>query len=360
MSQVSSRTVVRSAPGAADPPAVVSSDTDAAEWDRFVERREDSTSYHLWGWRHVFERAFGHETCYLIARRDACVVGVLPLVKFRSRLFGRFMVSLPFVNYGGVLADDDEAALALTTRAVAIARDECMSHVELRHRIRRFPDLPVKQHKVAMIMRLQSEVDRTWQGLDRKVRNQIRKAEKSGLTPVTGGLDRLDAFYRVFAQNMRDLGTPVYPRQFFAEMLTEFPDRAGIVAVNLGPETIAAGITFTYHGVVEVPSASSLRAHRALCPNHLMYWTVIERAIADGLHALDFGRSTPDEGTYQFKRHWGAEALPLAWEYGLVGRNTLPDRSVSNPKFRAAGEIWKHIPVPVASWLGPRIVRFLP
>jgi FemAB-related protein (PEP-CTERM system-associated) len=180
------------------------------------------------------------------------------------------------------------------------------------------------------------------------------------LTASAGGAERLDDFYRVFARNMRDLGTPVYPRRFFDETLKNFPDRAAIVAVELNGQTIAAGLTLTFRDTVEVPSASSLRAHRALCPNHLMYWTVIRQAIGAGLRNLDFGRSTPDQGTYHFKRQWGAEASPLAWEYALVGSTAVPDRNPANGKFHTAIEAWRRLPLSFANVLGPRIVRFLP
>jgi FemAB-related protein (PEP-CTERM system-associated) len=335
-------------------------EADAAAWTCYVEAHAQATAYHLWGWRTVFERAFGHEAWYLVAHEDGRFVGVLPLVAFRNRWFGRFLVSLPFVNYGGLLVDRPEAAEALVDAAVALARQARMSHVELRHRTRRLPDLPVKQHKVAMVLTFEQAADRMWEALDRKVRNQIRKAEKSGLTASVGGAERLEDFYRVFARNMRDLGTPVYPRRFFAETLAQFPERSAIVSVALNGQTIAAGLTLMFRDTVEVPSASSLRDHRPLCPNHLMYWTVIERAIGAGLRKLDFGRSTPDEGTYHFKQQWGAEASPLAWEYCLIGRAGLPDRSPANSRFHTAIEAWRRLPLAFANVLGPQVVRFLP
>jgi FemAB-related protein (PEP-CTERM system-associated) len=341
-------------------PITVSSEPNPEAWDRFVTTHPDGAAYHQYAWRTVFERAFDHRTEYLMARRGRIVVGVLPLVQFHSWLFGRFMVSLPFVNYGGVLADDAGVALALFDRASQVARERGLTHVELRHRARRFPDAPSKSHKVAMRLGLGASADAVWNGLDRKVRNQVRKAEKSGLSCATGGAALLDEFYTVFATNMRDLGTPVYAKRFFAEVLAAFPDRTTVFAVRRERETIAAGIGLRYRDTFEMPWASSLKAYRPLCANNLLYWQAISHAIAGGCATFDFGRSTPDEGTFHFKKQWGAEATPLCWEYSLTGRDSVPDQSPKNPRFAIAIEMWKRLPLAVAGVLGPPIVRSIP
>jgi FemAB-related protein (PEP-CTERM system-associated) len=343
------------------PAAVVVSRADSAHaWDDFVASHPAATGYHLWGWRNVFERVFALRTEYLIAQRRSRVVGVLPLVLFRSWLFGRFAVSLPFVNYGGVLANDAEAADALLARATELAREGRLAHVELRHRFRQFDALPFKQHKVAMTLALPSSVDEAWTRLDRKVRNQVRKAEKSGLVIESGGRELIPSFYRVFAHNMRDLGTPVYSRRLFEEVFEQFPDAARVFLVRHQQTIVAAGISYCHRDGVEVPWASSLAAYRAMCPNNLLYWRVIEWAIDNGIRSLDFGRSTPDEGTYHFKRQWGAIPQPLFWEYALLTTDALPDQSPKNPKFAGAIDLWKRLPLVVTNALGPRIVRAIP
>jgi len=308
----------------------------------------------------VFEDAFGHETRYLSARRNGQVAGVLPLVLFRSRVFGRFIVSLPFVNYGGVVADDAATAAALVDASAAIAREEQCAHVELRHERRQFSDLPCKQHKVSMMLTLETDAERAWSAMDRKVRNQIRKAEKSGLTVETGGIDRLDDFYAIFARNMRDLGTPVYGRVFFERVLRTFAEQTLVVIVRNVQGPIAAGLAFRHGDIVEVPWASSLNEFRPLCPNHLLYWFVMKWAMEHRVRVLDFGRSTPNEGTFHFKSQWGAEPSPLHWEYVLLGRHDLPDQSPKNPKFKLAIEAWKRSPLWLTNTIGPRIVRSIP
>ncbi|MEO8256562.1 MAG: FemAB family XrtA/PEP-CTERM system-associated protein [Acidobacteriota bacterium] len=331
-----------------------------SEWDQFVATHPDATGYHVWRWRRVFERAFGHETVYLAARQNHRVVGVLPLVLFSSPLFGRFAVSLPFVNYGGVCAWDAGIGRRLVAEAAQIAGQRRLSHVELRHTARQLPDLPARQHKVSMLLPLERDAGRAWDGLDRKVRNQVRKAEKSGLTARSGGRELLDRFYPVFARNMRDLGTPVYAIRFFEEVLAAFPETARVFLVEQGDLTVAGAITLTHRNTLEVPWASSLREHRHQSPNNLLYWRIIEQAIRSGRTTLDFGRSTPNEGTYQFKQQWGARPVPLAWEYALLGRAALPNLSPANPRFSRAIAIWSRLPLSLTNWIGPHIVRSIP
>jgi FemAB-related protein (PEP-CTERM system-associated) len=339
---------------------LVTAEVPDAEWDAFVARHPDAGGYHLSGWRGVFTRAFRHDTLYLGVRRGGTLTGVLPLVFFRSPLFGRFAVSLPFVNYGGLLADDEGDRSALLAEATARARDRGCAHVELRHIGRVLPEHPARTHKVTMWLALPATPDALWEGFDRKVRNQVRKAEKSGLATESGGVELLDAFYGVFAQNMRDLGTPVYDKRFFAEVLAAFPEATRVFLVRKDAQPVAGSITYQFGGAMQVPWASSLREFLALSPNNALYWEMLRHAVATGCRRFDFGRSTPDEGTYQFKKQWGAQPEPLHWEYVLLTRTELPDQSPKNPRFRLAIDAWKKLPISVANRLGPAIVRNIP
>jgi FemAB-related protein (PEP-CTERM system-associated) len=341
-------------------PVQIVEDVAPAEWNAFVEQHSDATGYHRWEWRAVFERGLGHRCVYLAARRDGRVAGVLPLVDMRSRLFGRALSSLPYVNYGGVLATDTQAGSALVDAAADLARRRRLSYVVLRHRRQQFPTLPARNHKVTMLLPLPADAAKMWDALDRKVRNQVRKAEKSGLTTQSGGAELLDEFYAVFARNMRDLGTPVYGRSLFAEMLRAFPTDARVHLVRLSGATIAGALSYAYGRVVEVPSASSLREHRSLCPNHLMYWQIIQEAIAAGRTVFDFGRSTPNDGTYNFKEQWGAAAEPLWWEYRLVGTEEVPSADRQSASYQKKVAAWQRLPLPVATFLGPWIARSIP
>ncbi len=340
-------------------PVAVVSCQDETAWNAYVEAHPEACGYHLWRWRGIFTEVFGHEADYAAAQRDGRIVGVLPLVRFASPLFGRFVVSLPFVNYGGVVADDDDAAEALVAYAGAYTRRCGASHLELRHDRRRFPALAPKEHKVAMTLALPGDADTLWTALDRKVRNQVRKAEKSALTTEVGGRELAADFYHVFCRNMRDLGTPVYTPRLFEAVLDRFPDRARVIVVRHEGAAVAAGLTWRFRGRTEVPWASSLREFNAMSPNNLLYWTILKQAIADGSTVMDFGRSTPNEGTFHFKKQWGAEPTPLCWEYDIAA-GALPDQSPKNPKFQLAIRAWQRLPLAVANTLGPHIVRSIP
>jgi serine/alanine adding enzyme len=340
---------------------VVTVQSGHAEWDLFVRAFEGATAYHCFGWKAVFASSFGHPCHYLAAIDDnGRWQGVLPLVHMRSRIFGNFLVSLPFVNYGGLLCKNDAAARLLLDEAEKIRRSSGATHVELRHVARRPENLPTKQHKVTMVLDLAGDVDSQWKVFRSEIRNRIRKAEKSGLQFVIGHLDLLDGFYEVFARNMRDLGTPVYAKRLFHDVLEGFPDTTRILAVRHEGRAIAAGIVLWFGDTLEMPWVSSIRDFQALCPNNMLYWEAIRFAIAHNFRRFDFGRSTPQEGTYNFKKQWGAIPIQLHWQYLMDKDSELPELNPSNPKYQAAIRVWQRLPVSVTKVLGPRIVRNIP
>jgi FemAB-related protein (PEP-CTERM system-associated) len=202
--------------------------------------------------------------------------------------------------------------------------------------------------------------DALWSAIDRKVRNQVRKAQKEGLEATIGGADLVEEFYRVFSRNMRDLGTPVYPKHLFSETLRLLPSRARVSVVRYRGQAVAAGIVIAFRDTVLNPWASSLREYRHLCPNMLLYWTLLEHAIQSGATMFDFGRSSPGGGTHQFKLQWGASETPLHWEYALIARREPPDQGPSNPRFERAIRLWQRLPLGVANVIGPHIARQLP
>ena len=348
-------------PPAAVPDALcVRPDAADAAWDAYVAARPDASAYHMSGWSRLIARAFGHESRMLSVENETGITGVLPLVVMRSRLFGRFVVSLPFLNAGGVLANDEASASALLDAAVAVTREVRAEYLELRHTARRFPQLAERRHKVAMTLSLRDTADQQWEGLDRKIRNQVRKAEKSGLRAVDGGIESVDAFYEVFARNMRDLGTPVFGRALFEEVLRTFPENSRVLCVHQGERPVAAAVVHWRRGSIEVIWASALRELNPLCANPLLYWHMLQFAIRQGCRTFEFGRCTPGEGPFQFKRQWGAEPSPLVWEHWTPGGAVREDLSPKSSTFSRASSMWRHLPVPVTTLVGPRIVRSIP
>lgn len=335
--------------------------TDSYVWDKYVDGHPAATNYHRYGWRDVVENSFGHPCHYLAAKDNAGnLIGVLPLVFMKSMLFGRFLVSLPFFNYGGLLCDSHEIGNALMAEANVLRNELGAEHVELRHTDQLSGELPTKQHKVSMILNLAADADTQWKGFNAKLRNQVRKAEKSGLVAKVGGKELLDDFYTVFVRNMRDLGTPVYSSKLFAEVLNAFPDYTRIIAVYLEGEPAAAGLITWFRGTVEIPWASSIRDYNPLCPNNLLYWAALQHAISIGSKSFDFGRSTPGEGTYRFKEQWGARPVQLNWQYLLPDGASLPELNNKNPKFEIAIKLWQKLPLPVTRIMGPSIVKNIP
>jgi FemAB-related protein (PEP-CTERM system-associated) len=334
---------------------------DAAEWDGYVNAHPDGLNYHQHGWMKVIRESFGHETTGLMARDgNGTVRGVLPLVRMKSRLFGNFIVSVPFVNYGGLLTDSTEAATALLAAAVDLRDRGGARHVEFRHLREEALPLACKRHKVTMLLPLADDPEEQWQGFNAKLRNQVRKAEKSGLTARLGGLELLDDFYEVFVRNMRDLGTPVYGRCFFERVLTIFPDKTRIIGIYLEKQVVAAGIASWYRDTLEVPWASSNKDYKTLCPNNLLYWEAIRFAIQEGFRTFDFGRSTPGEGTYKFKEQWGAQPHSLFWQYALRPGESLPELNPDNPNYALAIRVWQRLPLWFTRLIGPSIVRNIP
>jgi len=338
-----------------------SADIDAASWDAYVNGSPGASLYHLYGWKKVVEDTFGHRTRYLLARGSASeILGVLPLVELKSRMFGRMLVSMPFFNYGGILAANDEARRALLAAAIEAAKEIRANFLEIRDDEDWNQELPRKTSKVSMRLPLPGDPADLWKGLGSKLRNQIQRPRKEGMTATVGGEELLDAFYDVFAANMRDLGTPVYSRSFFRNILRQFPDRTWIACVRAGDTPVAAGFLAGFNSQLEIPWASSLRAYNRQSPNMLLYWQCLEFACQRGFKVFDFGRSTMGESTFKFKEQWGAKPHQLYWHYWLPTGGDIPQVNPSNRKYEAAIGAWRRLPLPVTRWLGPKIVKYIP
>lgn len=330
----------------------------AAEWDAFVRAAPGWTHYHLHGWKTVLSRVFPHECVYLATRgASGELTGVMPLVRVRSRLFGHYLVSLPFLNYGGPLGDAG-AVEALVSQATRLARETSADLLELRCRTPLSIDMPVSNRKITVLLDIPSDnPDVLWRALDAKVRSQVRRPQKEGVT-VRFGTDQVGAFHEVFARHMRDLGTPTHSRELFDAIAAEFPDSVWFAVAYLEERPVAAGCGFRWADEFELTWASALREHSRIAPNMLLYWTLLERCSREKLRTFNFGRCTPGGGTHRFKRQWGGRDVPLWWYQRAQGRSATP--SPDDARFRWGPRIWQRLPVPMATLLGPRIVRYIP
>ncbi len=332
---------------------------DARRWDAYVQAHPSRTIAHLWQWREILGKSFKLEPFYFVAEDNGKLVGVLPACFMKSAFFGRFLISMPWLDYGGPLAESDEIARQLVDAAEAKARELTCRFIELRAVAHRLANQIEKTDKRQFHLNLSGGEEAVWKSFDAKARNQVRKAEKSGLTCRFGGKELLDEFYSVFAYNMRDLGTPVWPRSLFEEIFEKFGSDAEIIEVRLGEKTLGAGLILYSGSYAGIPSASSYRQYRDLCPNNLMYWEAIKHVIARGATVFDFGRSTEGAGTYNFKKQMTAP-VEQVWQYRLLTIDALPEMNPNNPKFRTAIAVWRKLPLWIANRLGPKIVTKLP
>ena len=330
---------------------------DRDNWMSFVSSRPEACLYHDYRWKDVLEESFGHKPSYLMARDAGKTIGVLPLIFMDSRIMSPAFISLPFLNYGGMLARDGEAALSLLERAKGLVREKKASYLEMRNTVKVDASLATREHKVTMTLALLGDAGSQWNGLDPKVRNQIRKAERSGLRAVHGKGELLDSFYRIFSRNMRDLGTPVPGKAFFLNILKYFPEEAGIFVVDLGGKPIGAGFTLSHKGTIEIPWASSLREYNKLCTNEFMYWEIIKFAVSKKMKIFDFGRCTKDSGTYRFKRQWEPQVKQLYWQYWAQDEALLPQEAPHKGRFAFQVGLWKRLPLFLANRLGPIVSK---
>ena len=331
-------------------------------WDEFVLRHPQSTAYHRAEAVGIGRRAFGLDTFYLTAT-DAIgnITGVLPLVEQSSLLFGRFLSSVPFFTYGGILALDAQVAAALAGAASELGRERRARHVELRHsaQVERLP-LADRTDKVSMVLPLPADEAALSKQLGSKLRSQIKRAEREEPTIHWGGAELLAEFYPVFAQAMHDLGTPVYPRRFFDITLSALRDVADVLVIRVKGRAEAAAVLVRHGDRIEVPWAACSPAGKRAALNMRMYWEMLKLSVARGARAFDFGRSTVDSGTYKFKAQWGAQPLQLHWYYWLPHGAEIPRLNQSNPKYQLAAKMWRRLPLWGANLVGPWLVRKLP
>lgn len=338
----------------------IASEQDRNAWDVFVINCPNSTIYHLIRWKDIIEQSYGRSAYYLIAEENNAIVGVLPLVFISNYLMGNSLTSLPFVNYGGICTNNLIAQKKLLEEAIVLAKKLRVKYIEFRQ-LQELSELslPAKKEKVTLLLELPSSEDILWKQLDPKVRNQVRKAMRSGLTFQLGGKELLHDFYRVFSQNMHDLGSPAHSRIFFEQIFFAFPESTKIAGIFSGPHMISSAILFTFKEHIEVPWASSMREYLHYCPNNLLYWELLKFGCEQKFRYFDFGRSTVNSGTYKFKSQWGAKSNQLYWYYYLNGMQHVPLSFGQSKKMQFISYIWKRTPVKITQKIGPMIRKYI-
>ncbi|MFT8245513.1 FemAB family XrtA/PEP-CTERM system-associated protein [Roseomonas sp. BN140053] len=337
-------------------------DASAGAWDSFVRATPAATFFHLSAWARVIRGAFNHPTHYVFAEQDGAVVGVLPLARMRTRLFGDSLSSTPFCVYGGPVAASPDAAAALEAHAVGLRRRLGAPVLEFRRRAA--PD-PGWEERPPLYVTFRKPFRITGDdgkdqaaNIPRKQRAEVRKAIRLGLASVSDS--DTDRLHRIYAESVRNLGSPVFPRRYFRLLAEAFPGEHDVTTVLHDGRPVAAVLNFHFRDEVLPYYGGGTRGARAVSANDFLYWEVMRRAGAErGATLFDFGRSKIDTGAFSFKKNWGFEPERLHYCYRLAPGARIPDNNPNNPKYRLMIAVWKRLPLPVAGLVGPALVRGL-
>jgi len=339
--------------------AIAEAPLDGTGWAEYAAAHPAATFFHQPGWLEVVRRTFGYKHASIVARRGGRVVGFLPLFLVPTLPWGRSLISTPQAVYGGPIADDDEARSALVDHASRLADGRGASFLELRNETP-IPGLAGKDLYVTFRRPILPDADQNMAAIPRNQRRSIRVAQKHGLTARVGHVDLLDGFYHVYSESVRNLGTPVFPRALFANMLERFGEDAFILGIYKGDLLLSAVLTFRWRDQILPYYGGATREGIQFATNDFMYWSLLLNGMERGLQVFDFGRSKVDSGSYHFKRHWGFDPTPLAYQYHLPRGKALPDLSPRNPKFSVAIKLWRKLPLRLTQWVGPHLVRYFP
>lgn len=331
---------------------------DAARWDDFVERCPDATFFHRIGWKNVVEGCFGHRTHYLLAERGSSIVGVLPLAEVKSLLFGHSLISLPFCAVAGVAACEPAALRLLHGAARELGERRGVAHLELRNRNARESDWPRQDLYASFRKTIAPQAEANLLAIPRKQRAMVRKGIKNGLT---GRLDdHVEDFFSLYADNVHRHGTPPLPKRYFEALRNSFGRDAEVLTItDCAGRPVSSVLSFYFKDEVLPYYAGDALAGRELAANDFKYWELMRRACERGIRVFDFGRSKQGTGAFEFKRNWGFEPAPLAYEYCLYRRSSIPQNNPLNPKYRALIAVWRRLPIPLANFLGPHLVKSL-
>lgn len=330
-------------------------------WNAFVETAPGASFYHRFEWSTINRECFGHDTAFLAALNDeGRVSGVFPLVHLKSRLFGNIACSMPFVNYGGVCAESAEAEDRLVSEAMHVVDGWKVDYAEIRSRRDLGSRFATSQHKVSMTVSLNPDSEVLWGKFKTGHRQEIRRGYKNGFAAKFGGAELVDDFYGLLSETWRDLGTPIYRKQFLSTVATSFSGRVRICIVHLNGEPAAGAFNGEHGSTVEGMWLATRPQYRKQHAGYVLYWELLKDACERGLQDFHLGRSTAESGGETFKKKWNAETLPLYWQYILRTREEIPQLNVQNPRYRLAISAWRKLPIPITQLVGPIVARSIP
>ncbi|MCH8499100.1 MAG: GNAT family N-acetyltransferase [Marinobacter sp.] len=346
-------------------------DVPAEAYDRFVASHPQASPYHQRAWLLATVAAYGHEGWVVSVTRKGEWVGAMPVCRLR-RPGGGPLVSLPFCDLGGPLAQDEAVLAALKAGAQTLMEACGTADIAVRIGGDALTEAQITEaeqarsaRKVSMLFPLPESSDSLIKSYKPKLRSQIRKAEKNGLTSaVVRGSEGVDAFYPVFAANMRRLGSPVHSKAWFQALADAYGEQMLVGLVYADEQVVGAGIVLVAGRRACIPWASTLADFNHLAPNMLLYWALLSHVTDAGCQWFDFGRSTFGEGTYRFKKQWGAKPYGLTWVHwhsdGRVTESAITEPGNLARKLRQFIEAcWQRLPLAIANWLGPKLRKHI-
>ncbi len=330
-------------------------ESDRERWDGYVARHPDGGFGQRTAFRALTAQTYGVAPHWWLATRGERVVGVLPM--FQRRLREPALFSAP----GGMLRDDAETERAFVALLDDLVRARRLRYAELRDQRTPVAALASSDEHVTLVLALAGSEDEQWAALSGRARTGVRKAQKllAGYR-VEWGPEQIERFHRVLLENMRDLGTPLRGIAYFRAFLAAYGDDADVAVLRAQGQTIGGMITVRQGATITDPWASSSRRWFHAGPNDAIYWEAIRRAIAVGARRFDFGRSQPGSGTYNFKLKWGAQPVPLAYQYVLGRGARIPTLADQKSSLEYAVRVWRALPLPVAGLLGEPAKRMFP
>jgi FemAB-related protein (PEP-CTERM system-associated) len=327
-------------------------------WDAYVGPRT-TTVTDLAAWRRVLRDAYGLRSTFLAAIDGDRFVGCLGLFEVKHPVFGHYLSTAAYGNDGGFHFDDDAARDALLAEARAVADRLDVDYLLIRTRAAELDGFRVDHRYRTAVINLEGGADAVWNNVLRaKTRNQVRHGMKEGFTVETGR-GQIGAFYDVFNEHMRDLGSPAPSMRFYEAVVEHLGDRMDFVVVKDGRELVAGALLFWTNGVASNYHTVALQKYNRRCPNYLIYWKMIEASCARGCSRFDMGRSEADGPNLAFKMNWGPETLPLFYNYYLRKVGDIPRVDPRNPLYRIPIAVWRRLPVFVTKRIGPRLMTGL-
>lgn len=330
----------------------------AQRWDEFVFASPQATFFHRAAWQGIIRDVFRHPTYFLYAEKAGEIQGVLPLAHVNSLLFGNALVALPFAVYGGVAASSAEATQLLESEAQQLAQKLGVDHLEFRNVNQHHTDWPTQDLYVTFRKEILPEVEANMLAIPRKQRAMVRKGIKNELVSTID--PNADRFFKLFADNVHRHGTPAMPKRYFDTLLRVFGKDCEVLTVTTADgQLLSSVLSFYFRDEVLPYYAGDDESARHLAANDFKYWELMRRSCERGIKLFDYGRSKVGTGPYAFKKNWGFEPQPLHYEYCLYKRDSIPQNNPNNAKYKLFIEAWRRMPIGLANWLGPHIVRNL-